>query len=91
VLGVTGATLPVNMGVIERIRVGGVDFTNLPVAYADSPAFTILGMTRRPAILLGMDALTLFERVAVDFTNRRVTFDMPDGARRRDGSTLAMQ
>jgi predicted aspartyl protease len=91
VLGVTGASLPVNMGVIDRIRVGGVDFTNLPVAYADSPAFAMLGLSRRPAMLLGMDALTLFERVAVDFTNRRVTFDMPDGARRRDNGALALR
>jgi predicted aspartyl protease len=91
VLGVTGATLPVNMGVVERMRIGGVDFVNLPVAYADSPAFEMLGLSRRPAMLLGMDALTLFERVAVDFTNRRVTFDMRDGARRRDDSALAMR
>ena len=91
VLGVTGATLAVNMGVIERMRIGGVDFVNLPVAYGDSPAFAMLGLARRPAILLGMDALSLFERVAVDFTNRRVTFDMPDGARRRDDSALAMR
>ncbi|MGL4313024.1 MAG: aspartyl protease family protein, partial [Sphingomonas sp.] len=90
VLGVTGAMLPVNMGVVERMRIGGVDFVNLPVAYADSPAFEMLGLSRRPALLLGMDALTLFERVAVDFTNRRVTFDMPDGARRPDNSALAM-
>lgn len=91
VMSVTGGTLTVNMGIIERMRVGGVDFTNLPVAYADSPAFEILGLSRRPAILLGMDALTLFERVAVDFSNRRVTFDMPDGARRRDGTLLAIR
>jgi predicted aspartyl protease len=91
VLGVTGATLPVNMGVIERMRIGGVDFTNLPVAYGDSPAFAMLGLARRPAILLGMDALMLFDRVAVDFTNRRVTFDMPDGARRRDDGALAFR
>ncbi len=91
VLGVTGAMLPVNMGVIERMRIGGVDFVNLPVAYGNSPAFEILNLARRPAMLLGMDVLTLFERVAVDFTNRRVTFDMPDGARLRDNSALAMR
>jgi predicted aspartyl protease len=90
VRGVTGALLQVDLTVIERMRVGGVDFTNLPVAYADSPAFTLLGLSERPAMLLGMDALVLFERVAIDFTNRRVTFDMPDGARRPDTSRLAL-
>jgi predicted aspartyl protease len=89
--GVTGAMLPVDVTIIERIEVGGVDFTNLPVAYADSPAFEVLQLSQRPAMLLGMDALRLFERVAIDFTNRRVTFDMPDGARRPDNSQLAMR
>lgn len=79
---VTGATMEVATGQIQRITVGGVDFTDLPVAYADSPAFTVLGLDRRPALLLGMDALRLFDRVVIDFTNRRVTFDLPDGASR---------
>jgi predicted aspartyl protease len=81
---VTGATLEVTVGTIERITVGGVDFTDLPIAYADSPAFSTLGLDRRPALLLGMDAMRLFERIVIDFTNRRVTFDLPDGAARID-------
>lgn len=79
---VTGATLAVQVGQIQRITVGGVDFTDLPIAYADSPAFAVLDLEKRPALLLGMDALRLFDRVVVDFTNRRVTFDLPDGATR---------
>lgn len=79
---VTGATLAVAVGQIQRITVGGVDFTDLPVAYADSPAFETLGLDRRPALLLGMDAMQLFDRIVIDFANRRVTFDLPDGASR---------
>lgn len=79
---ITGATMEVAVGQIQRITVGGVDFTDLPVAYADSPAFAVLGLDRRPALLLGMDALRLFDRVVIDFANRRVTFDLPDGASR---------
>lgn len=84
---VTGATMDVAIGQIQRITVGGVDFTDLPVAYADSPAFAVLGLDRRPALLLGMDALRLFDRVVIDYTNRRVTFDLPDGASRAREST----
>lgn len=88
---VTGATLEVAVGQIQRITVGGVDFTDLPVAYADSPAFSTLGLDRRPALLLGMDAMRLFDRIVIDFTNRRVTFDLPDGAnwQARDTSRFA--
>ncbi|MEQ1510938.1 MAG: aspartyl protease family protein [Sphingopyxis sp.] len=77
---VTGAVLSVDLGIIERITLNGLDFTNLPVSYADSPAFAALELEQRPALFLGMDMLRLFDRVAVDFTNRRVTFDMRDGA-----------
>ncbi len=88
---VTGATLEVAVGQIQRITVGGVDFTDLPVAYADSPAFSTLGLDRRPALLLGMDAMRLFDRIVIDFTNRRVTFDLPDGAnwQARDARRMA--
>lgn len=89
ITGVTGATMPVQVGQIERLKIGGVDFTDLPVAYANSPAFTALGLEQRPALLLGMDALRLFDRVSVDFANRRVTFDLPDGANNRMGTRYA--
>lgn len=88
---VTGGSLAVRTGQIEAITLGGVDFTKLPVAYADSPAFAALGLARRPAILLGMDALRLFDRVSIDFTNRRVVFDMPDQARRTAAEQLAQR
>ncbi len=87
---VTGAMIDVAVGQIERIKVGGVDFTDLPVAYTDSPAFAALGLQRRPALLLGMDAMQLFERIVIDFANRRVTFDLPDGARARDRDARRM-
>lgn len=86
---VTGGTMMVDRAVIPRITVNGVDFTNFPVAYGDSPAFAELGLARRPAILLGMDALRLFDRVSVDFANHRVTFDLPDGATRATGARFA--
>lgn len=88
---VTGGMLQVQLGQINRISVGGLDFTALPIAYADSPAFTVLNLNRRPALLLGMDALRLFERVSIDFTNRRVVFDLPDGAARGVAERLAME
>jgi predicted aspartyl protease len=77
---VTGATLPVEVGAIGTVSIGGVDFNDLPVAYAESPVFAVLGLDRRPALLLGMDALQLFDRIGVDFANRRVSFDLPNGA-----------
>ena len=85
---VTGAQLAVEVGAISSISIAGIDLNSLPVAYADSPVFAILGLEDRPALLLGMDALQLFDRVGVDFANRRGAFDLPgnSGGRNRNPS-----
>ena len=48
-----------------------------------------LSLNDRPAILLGMDALKLFDRVLIDFGNRRVGFDLPKGVSRATPARLA--
>ncbi|HEX8670006.1 MAG TPA: retroviral-like aspartic protease family protein [Allosphingosinicella sp.] len=71
-LSVTGGRMMANQTLIHRIRLGDVDIEQLPVAFADAHPFRKLDLLDRPALLLGMDALRLFERVSVDFPNRRV-------------------
>ncbi len=69
---VTGGQMTAAQTTVKRIRLGGVDINNMPVAFADVHPFIKLGLTEKPALLLGMDALRLFDRVSVDFPNRRV-------------------
>lgn len=76
-IGVTGHTITADIGVGRNLRLGGMDISNLPLAFADTPAFAALKLDRRPAILLGMRELRLFNRVAIDFTTRKVFFDTP--------------
>ena len=54
-------------------------FENLPIAFIDVKPFEKFGLTDRPAVLLGMDALRLFRRVDIDFANREVRLRMPRG------------
>jgi len=83
-ISVTGGQFTADYTVARRIRIGGADIVNLPIAFADVHPFNALELLDRPAILLGMDALGLFERVSVDFANRRVRLLTPasslDGA-----------
>ncbi|HEX8064302.1 MAG TPA: retropepsin-like aspartic protease [Allosphingosinicella sp.] len=69
---VTGGQMPADQTVVKRIRLGGIDINDMPIAFADVHPFAKLGLTGKPALLLGMDALRLFDRVSVDFPNRRV-------------------
>ena len=87
---VTGGEIPALYTTLARIRIGEATVTDLPVAFADAHPFKALGLTDKPALLLGMDALALFDRVQIDFANKKARFDMPDGnARATPGSRLA--
>jgi len=79
-ISITGGELTAQYSVARRLRIGGVDIQDLPIAFADVHPFRQLRLTDRPALLLGMDALQLFERVSVDFPNRRVRVLIDDGA-----------
>jgi predicted aspartyl protease len=94
---VTGGQMLADQTVVKHIRLGGIDINDMPVAFADVHPFAKLGLTKKPALLLGMDALRLFDRVSVDFPNRRVRLlggsrSQLEGARfaaRRLNSSLA--
>jgi predicted aspartyl protease len=76
-LSVTGGHTMADWTQIKEIRLGGLTINNLPVAFADVHPFKKLQLTDKPAILLGMDALQLFDRVSVDFANREVRLLRP--------------
>jgi predicted aspartyl protease len=77
-LSVTGGHTQADWTEIKVIRLGGLTINNLPIAFADVHPFRKLDLMDKPAILLGMDALKLFDRVSVDFANREVRL-LPPG------------
>ena len=81
---VTGEAVPAMRTAIKRIDVNGMDINDLPVSFADSQAFRALGLQDRPALLLGMDSLALFDRIEIDFPNKRVVFDLKDEGAARE-------
>lgn len=78
---VAGVDLAGEFTQIREIKIGGFSISDLPVTFSENYAFEALDLTKRPALLLGMDAMKLFKRVVIDFTNRRVAFDLPDRAK----------
>jgi len=61
----------------KSISIGRVNVNNIAVAFVDSPTFKQLGLDDKPAMVLGMNELRLFKRVAIDFKERKVLFDLP--------------
>jgi predicted aspartyl protease len=76
-LSVTGGKLEAEFGLVPRFTIGDTGFANLPVAFSDAAPFARLGLTGRPALFLGMDALRLFGQVRIDFANHELRFARP--------------
>lgn len=71
-------------GQVGALQIGKLQLSDLPVGFADGPAFTALGFGDKPAMLLGMRNLRAFDRVAIDFANRKILFDVPADVVARD-------
>ena len=75
-IAVTGEPVRAELGIAREIVVGGASFRNIPMAFATVEPFRQLGLVEQPALLLGMDALRSFDRVAIDFRNKSVAFTL---------------
>jgi predicted aspartyl protease len=71
------------------LRLGGLQLGNVPVVYADMHVFKVWGLEATPALVLGMDLLTQFDAVALDFGRSRVRFDISEPQRLADASRNA--
>ena len=79
---VNGVTEINDMSLARRLTIQDFSLTNVPITYADAPAFEAMGFKDKPALSLGMQHLQLFDRVAIDFSKRKVMFDLPRDAAR---------
>jgi len=76
---VTGQWLTADYRVIDTIKIGGIGFHKVPIAFADAMPFKRFGLSDTPALMLGMDSLRLFRKVQIDFANREIRFTLPRG------------
>ena len=77
---VNGGTVIGTVLVAKSLKISSLQLKNTAIMFSDSPAFEALGLGDRPALILGMRNLRLFDRVAIDFESRQVLFDVPSEA-----------
>lgn len=75
-IGVTGATVNLQVAKIGELQLGPVVLYDVPMAFADVPPFAVFGLSHEPALLLGTDVLKNFRRVSLDFRARKVRFQL---------------
>lgn len=74
---VNGVSIVGHLSYVRSLTIGGMRLKNVPLTFADAPAFEALGLKDKPVLSLGMQHLRLFDRVAIDFRRKRVLFDVP--------------
>jgi len=74
---VNGVDMVGQLRVVRSLSIEGLTLTDVPLAFADAPAFDALGLSDTPVLSLGMQHLRIFDRVAIDFSRQRILFDVP--------------
>jgi predicted aspartyl protease len=75
---VTGDLLHGEYTFVRKLEVGDVTLGNLAVVFANAHTFQKLGLDKRPALLLGMNALRAFKKVSIDFANKKLRVILPE-------------
>ena len=66
------------MADLPDLSIGALKLTYWPVAFADLHTFAMWNMIEAPAILLGVDILSRFESVCLDFARAEVRLRLPE-------------
>lgn len=75
-LAVTGQVLKGQLYTVGQLQMDDIVLNDLSLMIADAQTFKVLGRSRRPTLLLGMNALRAFERVEIDLTQKRMRLKM---------------
>lgn len=74
---VNGVSMMGQLSYVRDLTIQNISIRDVPITYADAPAFEALGLTDTPVLSLGMQHLKMFDRIAIDFSKQRILFDLP--------------
>jgi predicted aspartyl protease len=77
-ISVTGEKLSGDYMFVRELKIGGIVLNNLVVVFADAHTFDQLNLQKKPALLLGMNAIRAFKKVSIDFANRKFRVVLPE-------------
>jgi predicted aspartyl protease len=75
---VTGQRINGDYMFIRELQIGGVGLKDLAIVFADAHTFKQLGLDKKPALLLGMNAMRAFKKVSIDFASRKLRVVVPE-------------
>jgi hypothetical protein len=75
---VTGDRLAGDYMMVHDLKMGPVGLKDLAIVFADAHIFKQLKLDKKPALLLGMNAMRAFKKVSIDFAARRLRLVVPE-------------
>jgi len=76
-ISVTGVALRGEMTQVRSLEMGGARLDGLGVVFAEAHTFHQLKLDKKPALLLGMNALRAFDQVSIDFAGKTLLLVLP--------------
>jgi predicted aspartyl protease len=73
-LSATGQSSSGEYGVLPLLRLGGLDISNLGAVFSDLHVFDLWGLARQPSLLIGIDVMSQFDAIELDYPRRRIVF-----------------
>ena len=80
IVSATGQSIDGQIVELPRLRLGHLTISTWPVTFADLHTFEMWDLVKEPAMLLGVDVLSRFEYVCLDFARNEVRFRLPHEA-----------
>jgi hypothetical protein len=88
-LSLTGQVLQGRLAALKSLELGNLKLGNVPVVFGPVHTFEYWGLIDKPAILVGVDVLNVFESVALDFNRGQVHFRLPSSSANRETNSDA--
>jgi hypothetical protein len=76
---ITGGQIRGKVAMVKQIRLPGLVFDDCPLVIGNFQVFKAWGLTRSPALLIGMNVLRQFPRVSIDYGLKELRFDLAKG------------
>lgn len=78
--GVTGGQITGHVTKVERVKLGHLEFSDDTLVVADLGIFGLWELAERPALFIGMDLLSQFAQVVVDYGQKEYRFEFARNA-----------
>jgi predicted aspartyl protease len=74
---VTGERVAGEYLYVDELEIGGLTLKKLAIVFADAQTFKSLNLDRKPAMLLGMNAMRAFKKMSIDFAAKKLRIVLP--------------